>query len=78
MDRSWEYINCLQIHECGNWERGRAVAFLGKHKSDLPDAVRFECKQAIKLSGIWKKKIFGWNKKSNVAILLIFAYHYTC
>jgi hypothetical protein len=19
-DRSWEYINCSQIHECGNWE----------------------------------------------------------
>jgi hypothetical protein len=19
-DQSWEYINCSQIHECGNWE----------------------------------------------------------
>jgi hypothetical protein len=43
-----------QRHECGNWERGRAVSFLGIYKSDLLDAVRFECKQPIKLSGIWK------------------------
>jgi hypothetical protein len=35
--RSWEYIyiNSSQIHECGNWERGRAVSFLGIHKSVL-------------------------------------------
>jgi hypothetical protein len=23
------YVNRSQIHECGNWERGRAVSFLG-------------------------------------------------
>ncbi len=28
-DRSCEYINRFQIHECRNWERGRAVSFLG-------------------------------------------------
>ncbi len=28
-DRSWEYINCKQIHECRNWEWGRAISFLG-------------------------------------------------
>ncbi len=28
-------LNRSQIHECGNWERGRAVSFLGIHKSDL-------------------------------------------
>ncbi len=32
-DRSREYINRLQIHECRNWERGSAVSFLGIHKS---------------------------------------------
>ncbi len=26
--RAWEYINPSQIHECRNWERGRAVSFL--------------------------------------------------
>ncbi len=25
VDRSWEHINCSQSHECGNWERGRAI-----------------------------------------------------
>jgi hypothetical protein len=31
-----EYINRSQIHEYRNWERqGRAVSFLGMHKSDL-------------------------------------------
>ncbi len=34
-ERLWEYINLSQVHECGNWERGRAVSFLGTHKSDL-------------------------------------------
>ncbi len=27
-DRSWEYINRLQTHECGNWDCGRAIPFL--------------------------------------------------
>ncbi len=35
VDWSWEYINCSQIHECRNWERGHAVSFLEKHKSDF-------------------------------------------
>jgi hypothetical protein len=35
MDWSWEYTNRSQIHECGNWERGCAVSFLGIHKPDL-------------------------------------------
>ncbi len=29
VNRSWEYINRSQTHECGNWERGGAVSFLG-------------------------------------------------
>ncbi len=29
------YINRSQIHECRNCERGRAVSFLGIHKTDL-------------------------------------------
>jgi hypothetical protein len=34
-DRSWEYINRSQIHECRNWEPGWAVSFLGIHISDF-------------------------------------------
>ena len=26
---SWEYINRSQTHECGNWDCGRAIPFLG-------------------------------------------------
>ncbi len=29
------HINLSHLHECGNWERGHAVSFLGIHKSDL-------------------------------------------
>ncbi len=25
VDRSWEYINRSQTHECGNWDWGRAI-----------------------------------------------------
>ncbi len=28
-DRSWDYINRLQTHECGNRDGGRAIHFLG-------------------------------------------------
>jgi hypothetical protein len=35
VDRSWEYINRLQTHECGNWERVRAIPFLGIYKCDF-------------------------------------------
>jgi hypothetical protein len=26
-DRSWEYINHSQTHQCGNWDLGRAILF---------------------------------------------------
>ncbi len=32
VDRSWEYINHSQTHECGNWDWGRAISRKGKHK----------------------------------------------
>ncbi len=32
MDRSWEYINHSQKHECGNWGRGRAIPRKGIYK----------------------------------------------
>ncbi len=31
-DWSWEFINRSQTHECGNWDWGRAIPFLGTHK----------------------------------------------
>ncbi len=37
VDRSWEYIhvNRSQTHECGDWDCGRAIPFLGIHKWDF-------------------------------------------
>jgi hypothetical protein len=39
-DWSWEYINRSQILECRNWERGRAISFLGIHKTDFWSSVK--------------------------------------
>ena len=32
VDRSWEYINCSQTRECGNWDGGHAIPRKGIHK----------------------------------------------
>ncbi len=36
VDWSWEYINRSKTHECGNWDRGRAIPRKGIHKWDFP------------------------------------------
>jgi hypothetical protein len=33
--QSWEYINRSRTHECGNWDCGCAIPFLGKNKWDF-------------------------------------------
>jgi hypothetical protein len=35
VDRSWEYINRSQTHECVTWDWGSAIPFLGKYKWDF-------------------------------------------
>ncbi len=42
MDQSWEYINCSQIHECGNLKRDHEVSFLGIHTWDFRYSVMLE------------------------------------
>ncbi len=32
VDRSWEYINRSQTHECGNWDISHAIPYLGIYK----------------------------------------------
>jgi hypothetical protein len=39
VDRSWKYINSSQIHECGNWDWGRAIPRKEIHKWDIPCSV---------------------------------------
>ncbi len=36
VDQSWEYINCSQTHEFGNWDRGCAIPRKGIQKWDFP------------------------------------------
>ncbi len=36
VDRSWEYINGSQTHECGNWDWGRAIPRKGIHRWNFP------------------------------------------
>ncbi len=35
VERSWEYINFSQTHECRNWDWDRAIPFLGIQKGDF-------------------------------------------
>ncbi len=35
VDRSLEYINRSQPHQCGNWDGGRAIPRKGIHKWDF-------------------------------------------
>ncbi len=35
VDWSREYINRLRTHDCGNWNWGRAIPFLWRHKWDF-------------------------------------------
>ncbi len=35
VDRSWDYVNRSQTHECGNWGWGRAISRKGIHKWDF-------------------------------------------
>jgi hypothetical protein len=32
---AWEYINRSQTHECGNWDFGQAIPFLGVFVSNF-------------------------------------------
>ncbi len=48
VDRSWDYINGSQTHECGNWGWGRAIPRKGIHKWD------FHC-SVVHISGmVWQ------------------------
>jgi hypothetical protein len=40
VDWSWEYINCSQTHECGNWDWGRAIPRKRINKWDFRCSVR--------------------------------------
>ncbi len=62
VDRSWEYINCSQTHECGNWDWGRAVPRKGIHKWDFPCSVFHQADygNALQMKGRWESNINVW------------------
>ncbi len=43
VDRSWEYINRSQTHECGNWGWGRAIPRKGIYKRNCRCSVDNPC-----------------------------------
>ncbi len=47
VDRSWKYLNRSQTHECGNWDWGHAVPFLGIHKWDFRCTVGQQSKPSV-------------------------------
>jgi hypothetical protein len=58
VDRSWEYINRSQTHECGNWDWGRAIPFLGIHKWDFAVVcMRFSWSVLLQYMHLWTKDL---------------------
>ncbi len=51
VDRSWEYINRSQTHECENWDRDRAIPRKGILKWDFPCSL---------LAGVRLPSVFHW------------------
>ncbi len=49
VDRSWEYLNSSQTHECRNWDWGRAISTkgLGIHKRDFRCTVPWQSYNTI-------------------------------
>ncbi len=70
----YEYKNCSQIHECGNWERGRAVSFLGVHVLNFRySAPTFTTAFQMRIEG------FGSEKKELLTVgCLVLVVGYIC
>jgi hypothetical protein len=62
-----KYRNRSQIHECGNWERGRAVSFLGIHKSDLLCST--SPSNPPEYPGLWRRNCSGVSLQGKVRVL---------
>ncbi len=60
---SWEYVNPSPIHECGNWDWGRAVSFLEVHKSDFLCSAwkpSFTSNMAITMDSMGGAEVHTW------------------
>ncbi len=55
VDRSWDYINRSQAHECWSWGWGRAIPRKGIHKGD------FRCSVVVEPRGLEHQRVRIWN-----------------
>jgi hypothetical protein len=62
-DRSWEYKNGSQIHECRNWERDSAVSFLGIYVSQFGTVCIENYNYSLKISIIFGFYLGGLKNK---------------
>ncbi len=79
VDRSWEYINRSQTHECGNWYWGRATPRTGMHKWDFCCSVEyvkraFPCKEP-RLTGSVETECRFCNFLFNQTLKMIHSVH---
>ncbi len=58
VDRSWDYINRSQTHECGNWGWGRAIPRKGIFKWDFRCSVRTACATILDLECFFNCQIW--------------------
>ncbi len=56
-DPSWEYIIFSQTHECGNWDRGPDIPFLGIFVSNFRHFVFAVCHRTC----IWMYSFLYWS-----------------
>ncbi len=56
VDRSWEYTNCSQTHECRNWGWGRAIPRKGIYKRN------YRCSAEPMVMNSWSQTVYGSNR----------------
>ncbi len=60
VDWSWECINCSQTHECGNWNWGCAIPFLGINKWDFHCNVQYSNAPLFCFAILQRLACFRW------------------
>ncbi len=69
VDRSWEYINRSQTHECGNWGWGRAIPRKGIHKRNCRCSVAGAVQEILQV--FWISTRINIHEKSAIFCVLV-------
>ncbi len=72
VDQSWKHINRSQTHECGNWDWGRAIPFLGMHKWVFRCSAQVDCRKCEAYSKQWGYEYSVCNGSFTVFVSHIF------